>query len=68
MLSRKNFEILYSTMAFLVLFKQILIKIFAPHLESFPKYHVFLFAHFRFMRAYFRPGVDLENFGGGMQF
>ena len=20
------------------------------------------------MRAYFRPGVDLENFGGGMQF
>ena len=31
MLSRKIFEILHGLMAFLVLFKQNLIKLFAPH-------------------------------------
>ena len=38
MLSRKNFEILHGVMAFLVLFEQILIKLFAPHFRSFTKY------------------------------
>ena len=41
MLSRKNFEILHGVMAFLVLFKQILIKFFASHSESFTKYDAF---------------------------
>ena len=41
MLSRTNFEILHGVIAFLVLFELILIKFFAPHLESFTKYHAF---------------------------
>ena len=41
MLSRKFFEILHSVMAFLMLFEHILIKLFAPHLEFFPKYDAF---------------------------
>ena len=42
MLSRKIFEILHSViMAFLVLFKQILIEVFASHSESFTKYDAF---------------------------
>ena len=40
MLSRKIFEILHSVMAFLV-FEQIVIKLFAPHSESFTKYDAF---------------------------
>ena len=40
MLSRKIFEILHGVMAFLVLFEQILIKLFTPQSESF-KYDVF---------------------------
>ena len=46
----------------------ILIKLFAPHLKSFTNYDASLFAHFRFMLAYFRPGVDPQHFSGGMQF
>ena len=38
MLSRKIFEILHGAMAF---FKQIMIKRFAPHSESFTKYDAF---------------------------
>ena len=38
MLSRKIFEILHGIMVFLVLFEQILIKLFAPHSDSFTKY------------------------------
>ena len=34
---RESFEILRGVMAFLVLFEQILIKLFAPHSESFTK-------------------------------
>ena len=51
MLSGNNFEILYNVMAFLVLFEQILIELFASHSESFTKYdafcsHIFdLYAH-----------------------
>ena len=41
MLSRKIFEILRGVMTFLVLFEQILIKLFASHLESFTKYDAF---------------------------
>ena len=41
MLSRKNFEILHGVMAFLVLFEQILIKLFALHSESFTKHDAF---------------------------
>ena len=41
MLFRKIFEILHGVMAFLVLFEQILIKLFAPDLDSFTKYDVF---------------------------
>ena len=41
MLSRKNFEILHGVMAFLVLSEQILIKLFAPCMESFTKYDAF---------------------------
>ena len=41
MLSRKNFEILHGVIAFLVLFEQILIKLFGPHLEFFTKYDAF---------------------------
>ena len=41
MLSRKIFEILLGVMVFLVLFDQILIKLFTPHLESFTKYDAF---------------------------
>ena len=37
MLSRKIFEISHGEMAFLVFFEQILIKLFAPHSESFTK-------------------------------
>ena len=38
MLSRNFFEILHGVTAFLVLFEQILIKLFAPHSEFFTKY------------------------------
>ena len=41
MLSRKIFEILYGVFSFLVLFEQILIKLFAPHSKSFTKYDAF---------------------------
>ena len=41
MLSRKIFEILHGVMAFLELFEQILIKLFASHSESFTKYDAF---------------------------
>ena len=41
MLYRKIFENLHRIMVFLVLFEQILIKFFAPHLESFTKYDAF---------------------------
>ena len=41
MLSRKNFKILHGVMAFSVLFKQILIKLFVPRSESFTKYDAF---------------------------
>ena len=41
LLSRKNFEILHGVMAFLVLFEQILITLFAPYSESFTKYDAF---------------------------
>ena len=44
MLFRKFFEILHSVMAFLVLFKQILIELYAPHSESITKYDAF-FSH-----------------------
>ena len=63
MLSREIFEILPGVMAFPVLFKQILIKLFVPHSEFFIKYDAFV-PHFRFARAYFRPGVDPKNFDG----
>ena len=36
MLYRKNFEFLHGVTAFLVLFKEILIKLFAPHSETSP--------------------------------
>ena len=41
MLSRENFEILHGVMAFPVLFKQILVKLFVPHSEFFIKYDAF---------------------------
>ena len=41
MLSRKIFEILRGVMDFLVLFEQILIKLFAFQWESFTKYDAF---------------------------
>ena len=41
MLYRKFFEILYGVITFLVLFEQILIKLFASHSESFTKYDAF---------------------------
>ena len=41
MVSRKFFKILLNVMAFLVFSEQTLIKLFAPHLNSFTKYHVF---------------------------
>ena len=41
MFSRKNFEILHGVTSFLVLFEQILIKLFAPHSESFTKLDAF---------------------------
>ena len=41
MLPRKFFEILHGVMAYLVLFEQILIELFAPHSESFTKYDAF---------------------------
>ena len=41
MLSRIIFEILHGVMAFLVLFEQILIKLFASYSESFIKYDAF---------------------------
>ena len=41
MLSRKIFEILRGVMAFLELFEQILIKLFASHSESFTKNDAF---------------------------
>ena len=66
MLSRKIFKLLHGVMAFLVLFEQILIKLIAPHLEFCTKYDAFCSR--RFMRAYIRPGVYPENFGGGMHF
>ena len=45
MLPRKVLEILHGVMAFLVLFEQILIKLFAPPSESFVKYDAF-YLHF----------------------
>ena len=66
MLSRKIFEILHGVMAFLVLFEQNLIKLCASLLGVHQI--CILFAHFRFMRAHFRREVDLQNFGGRMQF
>ena len=47
MVSRKIFEILHGVKAFLVLFEQILIKPFAPHLEFFTKYDAFCSHIFR---------------------
>ena len=41
MLYRKIFEILHGEMTFLVLFEQILIKLFASYSESFTKYDAF---------------------------
>ena len=41
MLSREIFEILQSVVAFLLLFEQILIRLFAFHSESFIKYDAF---------------------------
>ena len=41
MLSRKTFEILQCVMAFLVLFEQILIKLFVRHSWSFTKCDAF---------------------------
>ena len=41
MLFRKIFKILHGVMVFLVLFEQILIKLFAPQSESFTKYDAF---------------------------
>ena len=41
MLSRKILKILLGVMAVLVLFEETLIKLFAPHLESFTKYDAF---------------------------
>ena len=41
MLSRKISEFLRGVMAFLVLFQQVLIKLFASHSESFTKYDAF---------------------------
>ena len=63
------FEILRGVMAFLVLFEQILIKLFAPHSESFTKYDAFRLLIFDLCAAYyFRPRMYPENFGGKMQF
>ena len=39
--SRKIFKISRSVIAFFVFFEQILIKLFAPHSESFTKYDAF---------------------------
>ena len=41
MFSQKIFEILHAEIAFLVLFEQILINLFAPHSESFTKADAF---------------------------
>ena len=41
MLYRKIFEILHGAMVILMLFEQILIKLFASHSESFTKYDAF---------------------------
>ena len=41
MLSWQKFEISHGVMAFLVLFEQILTKLFAPHSEFFTKYDAF---------------------------
>ena len=41
MISRKIFENLRGVMAFLMLFEQILVKLFAAHSESFTKYNAF---------------------------
>ena len=41
MLSRKNFEIIHGVMVFLLLFEQILIKLFTPRSESLTKYDAF---------------------------
>ena len=68
MLSRKIFKILHGVMAFLVLFEQILIKLFASHSESFTKYGAFCSHIFDLCVITSGPGVDPENFGAGMQF
>ena len=65
MLSRKIFKILHDVMAFLVLFEQILIKLFALHSESFTKYDVFFSHIFDLCVLYFRPGVNPKNLGVG---
>ena len=41
MFSQKFFKILYGVIAFLALFEQILIKLFASHSKSFTKYDAF---------------------------
>ena len=61
MLSRKFLKFYVSVMAFLVLFEQILMELFAPHSESFTKYDAFC-SHI------FDLCVFKKNFGGGMQF
>ena len=66
-LSQKFFEILLNAMAFLVLLNKFWSN-FCPSFEALHQMWCILFAHFRFMRAYFRPGTDPENFGGEMQF
>ena len=71
MFFREVLKLLHGVMAFLVLFEQIFIKLFAPHSEPFTKYDAFcshIFDLCVLTVAYFRPGVHPENFGGAMQF
>ena len=67
MLFRKIFEVLHSAMAFLVLLNKLRSN-FLPLIRSPSRNMTHFVRKFRFMRAYFRPGVDLENFGWEMQF
>ena len=61
----KIFKIFHGVMVFLVLFEQILIKLFAPHLESFTECDAFCSHIFDlYMCAYIRPRVGPEKFGG----
>ena len=41
MLSLQNFKIIHRVIAFLVLFEQILIKVFVPHSKSFSEHDAF---------------------------